>query len=153
MRYGHSFGPAVETQNYQGNRHNINGIFLILKWMGLSVPYPSYRVKRLRDSIGRTVVFDYDTAGDLISATNIANKSYQFQYGSNEKLTGITDPEGNQILSVTYYTENRIQSYAMGSYNSSLEYNTGLEVTNVTEVGGGVWQYWYDSNGITKADL
>ncbi|NUV77949.1 RHS repeat-associated core domain-containing protein [Streptomyces fungicidicus] len=62
-----------------------------------------------KDHTGRTVVFDLNSAGDLVKTSDTEGKSTAFEYDSSRRLTKITTPEG-RVTVFSYDSQNRVTS-------------------------------------------
>ncbi|WP_237500793.1 RHS repeat-associated core domain-containing protein [Streptomyces sp. SID8370] len=62
-----------------------------------------------KDHTGRTVVFDLNSAGDLVKTSDTEGKATAFEYDSSRRLTKITTPEG-RVTVFTYDQQNRVTS-------------------------------------------
>ncbi|WP_242539526.1 RHS repeat-associated core domain-containing protein [Streptomyces albidoflavus] len=62
-----------------------------------------------KDHTGRTVVFDLNSAGDLVKTSDTEGKATAFEYDSSRRLTKITTPEG-RVTVFSYDSQNRVTS-------------------------------------------
>ncbi|MGW3455573.1 RHS repeat-associated core domain-containing protein [Streptomyces albidoflavus] len=62
-----------------------------------------------KDHTGRTVVFDLNSAGDLVKTSDTEGKTTAFAYDSSRRLTKITTPEG-RVTVFSYDSQNRVTS-------------------------------------------
>ncbi|RZD87060.1 Wall-associated protein [Streptomyces albidoflavus] len=62
-----------------------------------------------KDHTGRTVVFDLNSAGDLVKTSDTEGKATAFAYDSSRRLTKITTPEG-RVTVFSYDSQNRVTS-------------------------------------------
>ncbi|WP_008406600.1 RHS repeat-associated core domain-containing protein [Streptomyces sp. SM8] len=62
-----------------------------------------------KDHTGRTVVFDLNSAGDLVKTSDTEGKTTAFEYDSSRRLTKITTPEG-RVTVFSYDSQNRVTS-------------------------------------------
>lgn len=100
-------------------------------------PVPN-RITQVKDNIGRTVSYAYDTAGRLTSVTDPNLGVEQYAYDANTgNMTSVTRPQGNQMMLNTYDANNRVaqQTIAIngsnnnGSYQFAYTLGTGGNVT------------------------
>ncbi len=81
----------------------------------------------VRDALGRTSQFDYDSHGNLLQSISPLGATAQFRYDGRANVIGATDPLGNQ-LSYTYETQ----------FN---------QLTSLTDARGNITRYERDANG------
>ncbi|MFF4611489.1 RHS repeat-associated core domain-containing protein [Streptomyces albidoflavus] len=62
-----------------------------------------------KDHTGRTVVFDLNSARDLVKTSDTEGKTTAFAYDSSRRLTKITTPEG-RVTVFSYDSQNRVTS-------------------------------------------
>lgn len=102
-------------------------------------PNNGYTFKRCNIT---TMVFS--STGQLLSVADRNGHTTTLQY-SGTKLATVTDSAGRQ-LSVTW-TGARITAVASGGRSVSFAYNDGAgNLTDYTDVGGGVWRFTYDGH-------
>ena len=85
----------------------------------ISFTYSGDNLTRVDDFAGRYVQYGYDGEGNLTSFRDLNGNTTSYQYNSSgatsyqrKLLTGITDPRGNQALSISYDSKNRVGSLA-----------------------------------------
>src|SRR5712691_5007704 len=116
------------------------------------VSFPNYRITGMTDSAGYDVAFTYDGLGKLRSWKDEDDHVWLFDYGQvTGKLAAITNPKGETVLVATYDSSNRINSLGLGSGVTTIDYNTNLNETEVTDPVGHKTVYHYNANGITTS--
>jgi YD repeat-containing protein len=63
------------------------------------VPGDIYKVSRVDDAFGRSAVFTYNAAGQLVSITDVIGLQSQFGYASGDILNSLTTPYGTTSFS------------------------------------------------------
>jgi RHS repeat-associated protein len=127
------------------------------------------RITQIKDSAGNTLLYGYNTSGDLVSFTNQTNDVSTYTYNSTHGLLTIRDPSGNQPIRNDYDASGRLVSHtdAFGNvinYTHDLnarqeivtdrrgnitvnEYDTDGNIVKVTDALGGITNRTYDSRG------
>lgn len=114
----------------------------------LTFTYSGSLVSKVTDSLGRSEVYGYDAAGDLISATDNAGRSWAIDYyPGTHLLQSIADPQG-RLTSVDYDSADRVASEtdapdgALASWSyAGNPYAASGGTTTVTDPDGHVTLY------------
>ncbi len=133
-RFAQSFiagvGVLVEQTDRNGNhltieRDGSSRITQIVEPSGraLVTTIASGRIKEIKDPLGRTVQYSYNSAGRLETVTDPAGGVTRYTYDGNARILTITDPRG-----ITYLTN---------------EYDASGRVARQTQADGGVWLFRY----------
>lgn len=104
----------------------------------LTFTYNGGRITQITDPIGRTVTYTYEINPApsrpftrLTTVTNPGNGTTQYDYSSEDNITGITDARGIRYLT-----------------NEYIPLATEWTVSRQTQADGGVWQFNYVLNGL-----
>ncbi|MEU2316410.1 DUF6531 domain-containing protein, partial [Streptomyces albidoflavus] len=117
-----------------------------------------------KDHTGRTVVFDLNSAGDLVKTSDTEGKTTAFEYDSSRRLTKITTPEG-RVTVFSYDSQNRVTSMLRATtfngsghtgptyvYEYSNETPNSAGTTKVTDPEQHHTTFTHDADGkVTKA--
>ena len=147
----------IYTSGYLSRIMNTDGRFIdILRPMFdpsyPPVAFPTYRIVKLRDFLGREVVFDYDGYSRLSAATDIHGNVWQYLYNAQKKVASASDPLGNTFLDATYDGNNRVASIGTNAGLWTVSYDTVFHETTVTDALSNEWEYHFESStGITTA--
>lgn len=133
-------------------------------------------VTGLRDPMGRTVSYAYDSNGNLITVTDVAGHVTRYTYDASHQLISMTDPLGH-TTTTTYDTFNRViqqqsaqgrvtsLSYSgssttitLGDGNQLLEtFNATGQLLSLTRGYGGpaalTWTYTYDPATLAQTSV
>jgi RHS repeat-associated protein len=97
-------------------------------------PYAGYffnaagKLTGVSDRYGNTSTVAYNASGHLASVTVPGGRQLTFTTDGSGRITQVTDPLGRTVT-YTY---------------------TGTDLTSVTDIGGGVWNYFYGAFGLTS---
>lgn len=101
------------TYNYSGSGIKLSNI-TDGKGHQINITYASFSgielISQISDWSGRTVKYDYDNQGNLLSVTDPKNNVTKYTYDSNFKLISVTDRNNNVLLTNTYTSEAKIDS-------------------------------------------
>ena len=89
---------------------------------------------KITDNAGRKVEYIHQKR-KLIEVGNINKGKTKYSYDSNNKITQVTDPNGNIMIENKYDDENRVaeQTMPMGIWKGYLEYDDVANTTTLTE--------------------
>lgn len=123
-------GLLVEQRDRNENRLTIErdttgAVLRIVEPAGrtLTLTHTDRRITEVRDPIGRTVRYGYDSARRLATVTDPADGVTRYTYDTAGRILTITDPRG-----ITYLSN---------------EYGAHGRVTRQTQADGGVWTFMY----------
>jgi len=134
-----SFDYLAEVNDRNGNRITIerssNGrINRIVDSAGriLTVTYTGPKISEIRDPLGRTVRYSYDTNGRLASVTDPASGVTQYTYDSAGRILSITDARGIQYIQNFYGPSGRVLRQVLAD---GAEWRVRYKVTGATITG------------------
>lgn len=118
------------------------------------------RLKQITDYAGRTLTYNYNDNGDLISATSPATpefpkgKTTSYTYSSgqssealNHNLLSITDPKQQTYLVNDYDTNDRVATQLFGSSTTTWVYDPANPKATVTDGNGNVTEFTFNDVG------
>jgi len=89
----------------------------------LTLTYTDSRLSSAADSSGRSVSFDYDSAGDLITVIDPANKEWSYGYNADHRMTTITNPLTITTATNTYDTLGRVKTQTVPRQTGTTVYD------------------------------
>lgn len=127
------------------------------------------RITQLTDPLLRTVVYEYNLAGDLIKVTNLRSEETDYAYESGtHNLEVVTDARGNDLITNVYDAQGRVTSQQNArnftttfsyddvnnltiatdplSKTTEYQYDLGLRLVSVKDRRGFTTQFTYDAN-------
>jgi RHS repeat-associated protein len=113
----------------------------------LSLGYDgSGRLSTVTDPAGAAYTYGYDSNGDLSSVTDPLGGVRSYSY-NRHLLTGVTDENGNVVVTNTYDEYGRItaQTDALDETITVSYGSPGRGATEVTDPGGGVATFYFDA--------
>lgn len=127
------------------------------------------RITQLTDPLLRTVVYEYNLAGDLIKVTNPRSEETDYAYEpGTHNLEVVTDARGNDLITNVYDAQGRVTSQQNArnftttfsyddvnnltiatdplSKTTEYQYDLGLRLVSVKDRRGFTTQFTYDAN-------
>ncbi|WP_147135857.1 RHS repeat-associated core domain-containing protein [Stackebrandtia albiflava] len=124
------------------------------KWIRFSYDDPNFDqvITKAEDSLGRTVLYDYDDQGHLISVTDPDGGVTGYTYDANGLMTTITDARGVTFLTNVYDAQGRVAEQTVvdeGLYTFDYTENAdgAIVETLVTHPEGDVDRYTFNAEG------
>jgi len=102
----------------------------------------------MRDDAGRTVDYQYDSAGRLYSVSGMGDTQWRYRYDANGRLVGVTDPRGIDALTAGHGTDGKVSDVRVLYEVMSFSYQGP-----VTAVRNGLQQaatFWHHASGLTN---
>ncbi len=106
--------------------------------------------------LGEKTTYSYDAAGRVIgkvsprgnaSGSNPSNYTTSYRYDAENRLTGVTDPDGNTTSYSYDGVGNRTALTDPNGKTTSYGYDGDNQLVSVTDPSGAVATYGYDANG------
>ncbi len=138
--------PGVVAYDYRLKR--------IIDTVGRNIDFQYNATGRLIsiiDPAGRTVTYAYDTHDNLATITKPATAQYPggltrtFTYDSSHNLLTITDSKGQRFVTNQYDSQERVTQQTLGSGMYAFTY--GVNTTTVTDRKGTVTKYTFNAAG------
>ena len=92
------------------------------------------------------VVYEFDTAGKLVSKKDRNGQGVILAYDGSARLTTVTDSAGN-TATFSYNASNLVSGVALSDGRSTSYGHTSGRLTSFTDVRGKQWTYGYDAGG------
>ena len=134
---------------------------ILLSYFGDADGAKTGRLKRVTDFLGRTVAYDYDDAGDLISVTSPPTADFpsgtvtHYTYSANDpnealshNLLTLLDGRGRTVLTNGYDSEDRIASQSYGGGTTTWSYDVTARKTTVTDGSGNTTETTFNLDGM-----
>ena len=118
---------------------------------GKSVPFArdeQGRITRITDPNGNNLLYSYNTNGDLVGFIDRAANQNVYAYDGSHDLTGITTPDGKQVLTNAYDSSGRLTNTTDAkSFTVSFSNNIAAQTQTITDRNGNPTTYLYDTDG------
>lgn len=116
----------------------------------LAFTYDLSRIKSVTDPNGNFIVYDYDSAGRLATATfpgGTGTRTYHYELGpESDAVTGIS-VDGVRFSTYAYHPDGRVQMSTRGESEGKLTFVYGTDYTEVTNAAGSMSRYSYAEVG------
>ncbi len=106
------------------------------------------KIERIKDSDNRTVSYEYDEDGNLITVRNPLNEPTHYTYDKYGQLTDIKDAKERVIESVQYEREKIYQVKTLIEKGEVYTFDYSEDKTVKTDSKGNTWEYYYNENAI-----
>ncbi|MBD3920905.1 hypothetical protein H8B09_19220 [Paenibacillus sp. PR3] len=107
----------------------------------LSLTYTGGRLASVTDPSGRSIGFEYDAKGDMISLKQADDTKITYTYDSSHHIASVTSPSGKEVTTIGYDDKGRVTAYSDG-YGTDYGYQyevleEGTEPGAPSDTGGG----------------
>ena len=140
-------GEAESWEDPNGNQLSFSYDAGVLKQVAssagitLTLGYTGDYLTTVSDHTGRVVTYTYNITNELTTYSNVENNSWTYDYDAAHRLTAITRPEGNTVVTNTYDVQGRVLTQDDGSGNTATFYFGGYR--NVSENPDGSQMVFY----------
>ena len=119
-----------------------------------TLTYSGSNLTQITDAVGRSVTFQYDGSGRVITATDPLNRSWRYRYDVTPVAYGILDSVTDPLGNITVYNYSipagiRLSSITdpNGNVVKQISYDSGGRVIRQQFADGGVETYDYQFTG------
>ncbi|MEI6209641.1 MAG: chitobiase/beta-hexosaminidase C-terminal domain-containing protein [Desulfuromonadales bacterium] len=107
---------------------------------------PINRLTRITDPISRSVVFNYDGSGNMVSSTDTGGNVTTYTYDANHQILTITDARGSVVATNSYDDLRRVvssQRDALGA-QTLYSYDEAKKNTKIVDPYGNISYHFFD---------
>ena len=127
------------------------------RWIEFSYSGTDAKIRQLRDSLGRTVGYEYDASGRLWRVTDVKGGVTEFTYNASHHITAIKDPRNITYLTNDYDQNGRVskQTQADGSvyrFAYTTDVSGKITQTDVTDPRGVIRRVSFNASGYWLTD-